>query len=49
MNEAGFKLSLRHYTLIGKQMIAAGQHPEAICHNAVFRPAPGHPALRAAA
>lgn len=47
--EVGFELAQRHYTLIGKQQIAAGRHPHEISHNAIFRPAAAHPARRLAA
>jgi FkbM family methyltransferase len=37
MERCGFKLADRNYSLAGKKLIARGEDPEAIPHNAIFR------------
>jgi FkbM family methyltransferase len=39
MNELGYLLAEKHFTMSGKQQIAAGHDPESIGYNAVFRKA----------
>lgn len=39
MNELGYLLAEKHFTMSGKKQIASGQDPESIGYNAVFRKA----------